>query len=200
LSNHYARLMLVVTRLRAPTDAAALEEFRHPRQSRQPGKRRGSSIPAARSTAAPAPRGTTARSAWSSRRTSSGSGGGDGHRPRRRRRLGLLDHPAPRRWEAIGHVGTFSDPLTECQSCHKRFRADHMQRTTPKPRRGSDDPDDVPDRDRLPQLRHPRRVDRAARVQHDAQDLPRPVVEDESGCTTCAPRPRRASSSTSPTW
>jgi quinol monooxygenase YgiN len=29
LSNHYARLMLVVTRLRAPTDAAALEEFRH---------------------------------------------------------------------------------------------------------------------------------------------------------------------------
>ncbi len=34
----------------------------------------------------------------------------------------------PRRtWEASGHVSTFSDPLTECQSCHKRFRADHMQ-------------------------------------------------------------------------
>ena len=32
-----------------------------------------------------------------------------------------------RTWEASGHVGTFSDPLTECQSCHKRFRADHMQ-------------------------------------------------------------------------
>jgi glycyl-tRNA synthetase len=30
-------------------------------------------------------------------------------------------------WEASGHVGTFSDPLTECLSCHKRFRADHMQ-------------------------------------------------------------------------
>ena len=27
-------------------------------------------------------------------------------------------------WEASGHVATFSDPLTECQSCHKRFRAD----------------------------------------------------------------------------
>jgi glycyl-tRNA synthetase len=30
-------------------------------------------------------------------------------------------------WEASGHVATFTDPLTECQSCHKRFRADHLQ-------------------------------------------------------------------------
>ena len=30
-------------------------------------------------------------------------------------------------WEASGHVATFSDPLTECQSCHHRFRADHLQ-------------------------------------------------------------------------
>ena len=30
-------------------------------------------------------------------------------------------------WVASGHVGTFSDPLTECQSCHKRHRADHLQ-------------------------------------------------------------------------
>jgi glycyl-tRNA synthetase len=30
-------------------------------------------------------------------------------------------------WEASGHVATFSDPLTECQSCHKRFRSDHLQ-------------------------------------------------------------------------
>ena len=30
-------------------------------------------------------------------------------------------------WEASGHVETFTDPLTECQSCHKRFRADHLQ-------------------------------------------------------------------------
>ena len=29
-------------------------------------------------------------------------------------------------WEASGHVDTFTDPLTECQSCHKRFRADHF--------------------------------------------------------------------------
>ena len=29
-------------------------------------------------------------------------------------------------WEASGHVGVFTDPLTECTSCHKRFRADHL--------------------------------------------------------------------------
>ena len=29
-------------------------------------------------------------------------------------------------WEASGHVQNFTDPLTECQSCHKRFRADHL--------------------------------------------------------------------------
>ncbi|KPC89563.1 glycyl-tRNA ligase, partial [Streptomyces sp. NRRL F-6602] len=29
-------------------------------------------------------------------------------------------------WVASGHVATFSDPLTECTSCHKRFRADHL--------------------------------------------------------------------------
>ncbi|MFO7282711.1 MAG: glycine--tRNA ligase, partial [Thermobifida fusca] len=29
-------------------------------------------------------------------------------------------------WEASGHVDAFVDPLTECQSCHKRFRADHL--------------------------------------------------------------------------
>ena len=29
-------------------------------------------------------------------------------------------------WEASGHVKEFVDPLTECQSCHKRFRADHL--------------------------------------------------------------------------
>ncbi|SDD10415.1 glycyl-tRNA synthetase [Sanguibacter gelidistatuariae] len=29
-------------------------------------------------------------------------------------------------WEASGHVGVFTDPLTECLSCHKRFREDQM--------------------------------------------------------------------------
>ncbi len=30
-------------------------------------------------------------------------------------------------WEASGHVEVFSDPLVECLSCHKRFRADHLE-------------------------------------------------------------------------
>jgi len=32
----------------------------------------------------------------------------------------------PKVWEASGHLENFSDPLTECRKCHKRFRADHL--------------------------------------------------------------------------
>jgi glycyl-tRNA synthetase len=45
-------------------------------------------------------------------------------------------------WEASGHVDTFSDPLTECQACHKRFRADHLQEQYAE-KKGIDNPDDV---------------------------------------------------------
>jgi glycyl-tRNA synthetase len=47
-----------------------------------------------------------------------------------------------RTWEASGHVATFSDPLTECQSCHKRFRADHLQEAVAE-KKGIANPDDV---------------------------------------------------------
>jgi glycyl-tRNA synthetase len=47
-----------------------------------------------------------------------------------------------RTWEASGHLSTFTDPLTECQSCHKRFRADHMQEAYAA-KKGLDDPDQV---------------------------------------------------------
>ncbi|HEX6501399.1 MAG TPA: glycine--tRNA ligase [Micromonosporaceae bacterium] len=30
-------------------------------------------------------------------------------------------------WQASGHLAEFVDPLTECQSCHKRFRSDHLE-------------------------------------------------------------------------
>ncbi len=30
-------------------------------------------------------------------------------------------------WAASGHLDAFVDPLTECVSCHKRFRADHLE-------------------------------------------------------------------------
>jgi glycyl-tRNA synthetase len=33
---------------------------------------------------------------------------------------------SPLVWQASGHVEGFHDPLIECESCHKRFRADHL--------------------------------------------------------------------------
>ena len=33
---------------------------------------------------------------------------------------------APQVWQASGHISAFVDPLTECRSCHKRFRADQL--------------------------------------------------------------------------
>jgi glycyl-tRNA synthetase len=32
----------------------------------------------------------------------------------------------PQVWEASGHVGGFSDPLVDCRTCKRRFRADHI--------------------------------------------------------------------------
>ena len=74
-------------------------------------------------------------------------------------------------WVASGHVGVFSDPLTECRNCHQRFRADHLQEAYAA-KHDIVDPDGVLlTVDRLPELRHPRPVDRAAGLQHDAEDL-----------------------------
>jgi glycyl-tRNA synthetase len=33
----------------------------------------------------------------------------------------------PRVWEASGHVGSFQDPLVECEQCKRRFRQDHVE-------------------------------------------------------------------------
>ncbi|MFI0431788.1 MAG: glycine--tRNA ligase [Candidatus Nanopelagicales bacterium] len=33
---------------------------------------------------------------------------------------------APQVWQASGHLTAFSDPLTECRNCHRRFRADQL--------------------------------------------------------------------------
>jgi glycyl-tRNA synthetase len=48
----------------------------------------------------------------------------------------------PKTWEASGHLDVFTDPLTECLSCHKRFRADHLQEAVAE-KKGLDNPDDV---------------------------------------------------------
>jgi glycyl-tRNA synthetase len=36
----------------------------------------------------------------------------------------ILQHP--RVWEASGHLAGFTDPLVDCKTCGKRFRADHL--------------------------------------------------------------------------
>ena len=105
-------------------------------------------------------------------------------------------------WEASGHVDTFTDPLTECQSCHKRFRADHLQEEAAEKqaKKGGERPRQRrPRHARLPQLRHPRRLDRAPRSSPACSRPTSASPRTSPACTTCAPRPRRASSSTSPT-
>ena len=64
----------------------------------------------------------------------------------------------------------FVDPLTECQSCHKRFRADHLQGL--RGRKGREPQGAA--RYRLPALRHQGRVDRAPHVQRAAAHVHRP--------------------------
>jgi glycyl-tRNA synthetase len=54
-----------------------------------------------------------------------------------------------RTWEASGHLSTFTDPLTECQSCHKRFREDHLQEEYAV-RKGIEDPDTVDINEQVP--------------------------------------------------
>jgi glycyl-tRNA synthetase len=45
-------------------------------------------------------------------------------------------------WVASGHVGVFTDPLTECLSCHRRFRVDQMQEAVAA-KKPDTNPDDV---------------------------------------------------------
>jgi glycyl-tRNA synthetase len=45
-------------------------------------------------------------------------------------------------WEASGHLDAFVDPLVECQSCHKRFRADQLQEQYAA-KKSIDNPDSV---------------------------------------------------------
>ncbi len=45
-------------------------------------------------------------------------------------------------WEASGHLQAFVDPLIECESCHKRYREDHLQEAYAE-KKGIENPDDV---------------------------------------------------------
>ena len=92
-------------------------------------------------------------------------------------------------WVASGHVGVFNDPLVECLNCHKRHRQDHLQEAYAEKKK-LDNPDDVsmevigcPDCGTVGQWTE------AARLQHDAQDVPRPRRE-RRGHALPSPRDR----------
>ena len=48
-------------------------------------------------------------------------------------------------WETSGHVNAFVDPLTECQSCHKRYRADHLEEAYAEKHGGASPPNGLAD-------------------------------------------------------
>ncbi len=48
----------------------------------------------------------------------------------------IIQHPQT--WEASGHLAGFTDPLVDCKTCKKRFRADHLEEVR-------DDPDSKPE-------------------------------------------------------
>ncbi len=45
----------------------------------------------------------------------------------------IIQHP--RTWEASGHLAGFTDPLVDCRTCKRRFRADHLEEARAGPRR-----------------------------------------------------------------
>ncbi len=94
-------------------------------------------------------------------------------------------------WVASGHVGVFTDPLTECLSCHKRFREDHMLEAfeEKKGRAPENGLADIvcPNCGTRGQWTEPRDFNMMLKT-YLAPSRTSPA------CTTCGPRPRRASS------
>ncbi len=98
-------------------------------------------------------------------------------------------------WVASGHVATFSDPLTECTSCHKRFRADHLEEAYEAkhgrlPENGLADIN-CPHCGNKGQFTEPKEFSGLLSTHLGP-------TQDSGSIATCAPRPPRASSPTSP--
>ena len=106
--------------------------------------------------------------------------------------------------DGVGGLAATSTPSwtrwTECQTCHKRFRADHLQEEVAE-KKGLDNPDDVD----LTTVACPNCGTRGAWTEpRQFSGLLKTYLGVGGGrgaaCTTCVRRPRRASSSTSTTW
>jgi glycyl-tRNA synthetase len=98
-------------------------------------------------------------------------------------------------WEASGHVREFTDPLTECAKCHKRFRADHLEEAFLAKKPGA-----VFD---LAELNCPNCGNKGTftepRMFNGMMKTYLGAVESEEGLHYLRPRPHRASSSTTTT-
>ena len=105
-------------------------------------------------------------------------------------------------WEASGHVDDVHRPADRVpvvpQALPRRPPPGGLRREARRRARRSTPTPSTSPASPAPTAA-PAALDRAARVQPDAQDLPRRRSRTSRACTTCAPRPRRASSSTSPT-
>ena len=109
---------------------------------------------------------------------------------------GILMHPQV--WVTSGHVGSFSDPLVECGTCHRRYRLDELPGAEDLSQTDLRDPDDrgTP-RARVPQRRRPALG--AAPVQPDVHEPHGPGGGRRERSSTSAPRRPRARTSTSRT-
>ena len=94
----------------------------------------------------------------------------------------------PRTWEASGHLASFTDPLVDCRTCKHRFRADHLDALACG-RKPSMHPGEFAECD-LTEARD-------FNLMFETHD--RPGARRRLARSTCGPRPRRASSSTSRT-
>ena len=92
-------------------------------------------------------------------------------------------------WEASGHVDTFADPLTECQSCHRRFRADHLQEQYAENKAKKSGQSENPDEVDLASIACPNCGTRGAWTEpRQFSGLLKTylgVIEDDTVCTTC---------------
>jgi glycyl-tRNA synthetase (class II) len=95
----------------------------------------------------------------------------------------ILMHP--RVWEASGHVSAFTDPLVDCKTCKARFRADQLVNRTARASRAS----------RRGSTTSASSPNRATSTSCSRLSWGRWRTRRRS--STCAPRPRRAFSSTS---
>jgi glycyl-tRNA synthetase len=71
----------------------------------------------------------------------------------------IIQHPQT--WEASGHLAGFTDPLVDCKTCKKRFRADHLDEVRDDPAahvdiRCGQKPSKLPGEDECCQLTEPR--------------------------------------------